>query len=292
MDNLVEMRSLGKRYAKFALEGLDLTVEAGTVVGLVGSNGAGKTTALKALLGLVYPDSGIVRLLGADPAGAAGARAREQVGVVLDSCTLPGDLRVAEAGSMGRIMFGSWSDQRFRQLAGAFGLDPRKRVKELSRGMGMKLSLAMALAHDPQLLVLDEATAGLDPLARDEVLDLLRCFMEQPGRGILMASHITSDLEKLADYVVCLDQGRVAFSCPKDDICDGAGIARLGEDRLRSVTQAAALEPGSLRVLRQAYGCELLVPDRLAFARAFPDIPVERATIEAYMALMLKGETL
>lgn len=140
-------------------------------------------------------------------------------------------------------------------------------------------------------IVLDEATAGLDPIARDEVLDLLRDFMAEGDRGILMSTHITSDLEKIADEVVCVDAGRIVFTAPKDAITDEAGVARCRAADVTAILDAGFFAPGEARILRHDYGCDVLAPDRFAFARAFPDIPVDKATIEDYMTLTLKGES-
>lgn len=297
MNYLIRVDDLEKRYGDFALQGVSLAVEPGSVVGFVGSNGAGKTTTLKAILGLIVPDGGVIELLG-EPVASPGARARAQVldavkariGVVFDTCAFPATCRVADVGAIGRAAYPTWSRRRFEELCAAFALAPKKTVKELSRGMGMKLTLAFALAHDPELLVLDEATAGLDPLARDEVLDILRDFMAEGDRGILMSTHITSDLEKIADEVVCIDEGRPVFALPKDAICDEAGVARCRASELDVVLGSGVLEPGQARVLRHDYGVDVLVPDRFAFARALPQVPVDKASIEDYMTLVLKGE--
>ena len=155
--------------------------------------------------------------------------------------------------------------------------------------MGMKLSLACALTHDPQVLILDEATAGLDPMARDEALDRLRDFVAEPGRAILMSSHITSDLERIADRIVCIDVGRVVFDLPKDVITDETGIARCRVADFERVAASGVVPERELRYLRHDYGIDVLVPDRFAFAETFPDIPCDRMTIDDYMALTLKG---
>ncbi len=154
----------------------------------------------------------------------------------------------------------------------------------------MKLTLAFALAHGPELLVLDEATAGLDPMARDEVLDILRAFMNQPTHGILLSTHITSDLEKIADRVTCIDEGRIVFDLPKEAISDEAGVAHLRDGQLEAVRESNIIPMDQIRMIRGSYGTDLLIPDRFAFARAFPDLIVEAATIEDYMTLTLKGE--
>ncbi len=297
MEQLIRAKGLAKRYDGFALEGIDLEVPAGSVVGLIGSNGAGKTTTLKAILGMTAPDAGTVELLGCDPrtSGAQLIAVKQRIGVVLDACAFPVTMRVRDVGTLGRAAYPRWDQDCFEQLCERFELAPKKAVKGLSRGMGMKLTLAFALAHRPDLLVLDEATAGLDPLAREEVLDLLRRFMEEPGHAVLMSTHITTDLEKIADEVACIDEGRLVFRAPKDAICDEAGIARCRTadlQRIEELVASGALAEGRLRALRRGLATDVLVPDRFAFARALPDVPVDRASIEDYMTLALKGEAL
>lgn len=291
MENLIEARGLTKRYEGFALDGLDLVVPAGTVVGFVGSNGAGKTTTLKLLLGLLRADGGSVSLFDDVVDGDVSAAMKQRIGVVLDTCSFPQESTVRDVDAIGRSAYQAWDAPLFSQLCERFELAPKKKVKELSRGMGMKLSLAFALAHHPQLLILDEATAGLDPLARDEVLDLLRDFMGFDDHGILMSTHITTDLERIADEVVCIDEGRKVFELPKEAICDEAGVVRCRAADVETLAESGFFAPGEMRALAHAYGTDVLVPDRFAFAKAFPEIAVDKASIEDYMALMLKGET-
>ena len=289
---LIEARGLTKHYDGFSLEGVDLAVNEGEVVGFVGQNGAGKSTTIKALLGLIRVDGGEGSVLGTpsdDLTRASGAATKERVGVVFDTVSLPGHLRVADVGRIYASAFASWDAHRFSQLTRDLGLDPKKAVKDLSRGMGMKLSLACALAHDPQVLILDEATAGLDPMARDEALERLRDFVAQPGHAILMSSHITSDLERIADRIVCIDAGRIVFDLEKDAITDSAGVARCRVADLERIASSGMVPDSELRYLRHDYGIDVLVPDRFAFAESFPDIPCDRMTIDDYMALTLKG---
>ena len=293
MTNLIDIENLGKRYGDFVLTGVNLAVEPGTVVGFIGSNGAGKTTTLKAALGLIAPDEGTVRLFGqaVTPGSSALDDLKSRIGVVLDTCAFPSTCRVGDIASIGRVAYATWDDARWNELTALFQLAPKKKVADLSRGMGMKLSLAFALAHHPELLVLDEATAGLDPIARDEVLDILRDFMATGERGILMSTHITSDLEKIADTVACIDGGRMVFTKPKDVITDEAGVARCRAAEVEALLASDLFAPGALRVMRHDYGVDVLVPDRFAAARALPDLVVDKATIEDYMTLMLKGES-
>lgn len=289
---LIEARGLTKHYDGFSLEGVDLAVNEGEVVGFVGQNGAGKSTTIKALLGLIRVDGGEGSVLGTpsdELTRASGAATKERVGVVFDTVSLPGHLRVADVGRIYASAFASWDAHRFSQLTRDLGLDPKKAVKDLSRGMGMKLSLACALAHDPQVLILDEATAGLDPMARNEALERLRDFVAQPGHAILMSSHITSDLERIADRVVCIDAGRIVFDLEKDAITDSAGVARCRVADLERIASSGMVPDSELRYLRHDYGIDVLVPDRFAFAEMFPDIPCDHMTIDDYMSLTLKG---
>lgn len=289
---LIEARGLTKHYDGFSLEGVDLAVNEGEVVGFVGQNGAGKSTTIKALLGLIRVDGGEGSVLGTpsdELTRASGAATKERVGVVFDTVSLPGHLRVADVGRIYASAFASWDAHRFSQLTRDLGLDPKKAVKDLSRGMGMKLSLACALAHNPQVLILDEATAGLDPIARDEALERLRDFVAQPGHAILMSSHITSDLERIADRIVCIDAGRIVFDLEKDAITDSAGVARCRVADLERIASSGMVPDSELRYLRHDYGIDVLVPDRFAFAEMFPDIPCDRMTIDDYMSLTLKG---
>lgn len=289
MDKVLKVEGLAKRYRDFALEDVTFSVEPGTVVGFVGENGAGKTTTIKAILGLIGVDAGTVELLGQPvaPSSRNLGEIKQRVGVVFDTCSFPVDSTVSDVASIGKAAYRRWDAPAFSAYVRAFGIDGRKRVKELSRGMGMKLSLAFALAHDSDALILDEATAGLDPLARDEALDILREFMAGGERGILLSSHITSDLEKIADEVVCIHGGRIAFDVPKEEICDFAGIARCRTREFDRIARDSAA--GAVRFARREYGIDVLVADRYAFAAAYPDIVVEGASIDGYLALMLKG---
>ena len=286
MSNLIEGVNLTKRYDGFTLDRVNIAVPAGYVVGLVGSNGAGKTTTIKALLGLVRLDEGTARAFGGD---LEGARWKNRIGVVFDACGFVPAMRVGDVARIGEAAYASWDDAEFSRMIDALGIAPQKAVKDLSRGMGMKLSLAFALAHHPDLLVLDEPTAGLDPIARDEALEHLRAFMDDEGHGILISSHITTDLEKIADTIVCIDGGRVVFCEAKDDICDRAGIARCTEGQLEALQAGGFAAQGGLTFLRRDYQIDVLVPDRYAFARAYPEIPCDPATIDDYLLLMLKG---
>lgn len=296
MADLINARGITKSYnGTAALNEVSLSVPSGCVTGFIGVNGAGKTTTIRALMGLMELDAGTVVVFG-EPFGpnaddATARRLKERIGVVFDTCPFIGDLPVKTAGTLMKASYPAWRQGRFEDLLDRFGLDPKKKIKDLSRGMGMKLQLACALAHDPDLLILDEATAGLDPMARDEILDLLRDFMTDDNRGILISSHITTDLEKIADRIVCIDQGRIAFDLEKDEITDLAGVARCRSAEFESVLASGMFESGELKWMRQPMSIDVLVPDRFVFAKRFPNIACDRATIDDYMQLTLKGES-
>lgn len=287
MENLLEVHKLSKHYKDFTLSNLSLNVPSGSVVGFIGANGAGKTTVIKSILGLIRFDSGEIKILGENP-GNAGIH--QLLGVVFDKCSFNDWYTVQDIEKIMAVAYKNFDPVVFNEYLTKFGLSKRKRVKKLSRGMGMKLSLACALSHNPELLILDEATAGLDPLAREEVLDILRDFVAQEGHGILMSSHITSDLENIADYIVCIDAGRAVFSMEKDAITDRAGLAQCREAEFDNLIQSNFFAPGTMRFMQNKYGISVLVLDRFEFTRNFPKIPLERVNIDQYLQIILKGE--
>ena len=290
MQNLLELKGASRRVSdRFSLRDVTLTVEPGQIVGFVGANGAGKTTTIRAALGLIKLDTGKVHLFGqhcdADAPDEQQRRTRSRIGLVLDTCPFPSTLKVAEVEALVSPAYPTWSHETFAGLIDRLGLEAKAKVKDLSRGMGMKLQLACALSHKAELLVLDEATAGLDPMAREELLDELLSFVADGQRSILFSSHITSDLERAADRVVCIDHGAIVFDLPREDITDRAGIAHC--------TQAQAAElmacVEGARAAHHAYSVDVLVPNRREALEAFPEIPCDRATIDDYLRLTLKG---
>lgn len=265
MQKLLELKDISRRVSdRFSLRDVTLAVEPGQIVGFVGANGAGKTTTIRAALGLIKLDAGEVHLFGqhcgADVPGEAQRCLRTRVGLVLDTCPFPSTLKVAEVEALVSPAYPTWSHGTFANLISRFSLDPKTKVKDLSRGMGMKLQLACALSHNAELLVLDEATAGLDPMAREELLDELLAFVADSQHSVLLSSHITSDLDR-------------------------AGIAHC--------TQAQAAElmacVEGARAAHHAYSVDVLVPNRRETLEAFPEIPCDRATIDDYLRLTLKG---
>ncbi|RHR06692.1 ABC transporter ATP-binding protein [Pseudoflavonifractor sp. AF19-9AC] len=284
MTNSIEIQGLNKSYPDFALRNINLTMPGGAIMGLIGENGAGKTTLMKCILNLVRRDSGTITLMGHDNIKEE-RLAKAEIGVVLDECFFHDTLRPKDVGAILAPAFrDSWDGALYRDYLDKFQLPQGKLIKEFSRGMKMKLSLAAALAHRPKLLLLDEATAGLDPVVRDEILDEFLSFICDEEHSILISSHITSDLEKVADYITYLHQGQIVLSDAKDTILDSYG--RVG----CTAAQLETIDPADLvRVRRGSFGCEALVSDRKTFHRSYPSLMVDPIALEDIMLFIGKG---
>ena len=256
--------------------GLELPEGTPYVLMVVGVNGAGKTTLLKILCGVNRADDGTVDLLGGSPADAA---TRAKIGVVFEDAFFYGSFNAAQVARSLAGMYGAqWNADSFSAYLRRFGLDAGKKLKEYSRGMRLKLSLAAALAHDPELLVLDEATAGLDPVVRGELLDLFLEFIQDERHSIVMSSHITADLEQIADSIAYLHNGQLLFQENKDDLLQEYGVLHCGEDVLTSL-------PAGLVVFtrRGAYGCESLVRERRTVQELLPEAVCDAARLDDIM---------
>lgn len=236
--NAIEIRGLCKRRGSFCMERLDFAVPSGCILGLVGENGAGKTTLIRLILNMLKPDAGSVRVLGGDPARTA---IRQDIGVVLDTAGIPDCLSAAQLGSILKHIYQNWDEQAYAHHLERLALPSQKSFKEFSRGMKMKLSIAAALSHHPKLLVLDEATSGLDPVVRDEVLEMLNEFTRGEDRSVLMSSHIVSDLEKACDYIAFLHHGRLLLCEEKDRLLEDYAILHCTAEALSALDAGAVL---------------------------------------------------
>ena len=279
MTPILQIDSLCKSYEDFSLQNISFTLPRGCIMGLVGQNGAGKSTTLKAILGLVRPDSGSVKLFGQELRENEG-QIKEQIGVVFDSMNLPELLRGKDVGKVLGPLYQSWDQTAFNGYLERFSLPKNKLIKDYSRGMKMKVAIAAALSHGAKLLLLDEATGGLDPIVRDEILDILLEFMQDPTHGILFSSHITGDLEKIADYVTFIHEGQVRFSQPKDELLDSYAVVKCSPQQLASIDPAALIS-----VRSHQYGTEALVRRDAVWA----DAVAERPTIEDMMLFIARG---
>lgn len=222
--NAIEFNHVNKSFGSFAIEDLNLTVPTGTICGLVGENGAGKSTSIKLLLNALRPDSGTIQVLGTDTCDPAYVAVKNDIGVVLDDAWFPETITAKQVGSIMADTYINWDSALYESYLTRFSLPRDKKFKDFSRGMRMKLSIAVALSHDPKLLVLDEATAGLDPIVRDEVVELFNEFTREETHSILISSHILSDLEKLCDYIAFIHEGRLLFCEEKDRLLEEYAI--------------------------------------------------------------------
>lgn len=280
MENALEIKGLCKQYEGFALENVSFTLPRGAVMGFIGENGAGKTTTIKSILHLIHRDAGEIRVLGLDNEKDERA-VKERIGVVLEDGCFLNTMNARQVDTLMRKAYKSWQSAQFFGFMKRFGIDERKKIKDYSKGMRMKISIAAALSHGAELLIMDEPTSGLDPVVRDEVLDLFYDFMQDESHAILLSSHITSDLDKIADYITFIHQGRIVLSEPRDALLDTYGVLRCTADQL------ASLDPAAVRAKRvSTFGCEALVRR----GGVPQNWPVEPVNIEQIMLFLTRGE--
>lgn len=282
MTNALTISDVSKTYPGFTLDHVSFVVPEGTIVGLIGENGAGKSTILGAALGLIGTESGTISVLGSETFDNA---TKEQVGVVFDGSNYPDVLSPRAIGRILAKIYQRWDNAYYEQMLTRFGLPKDKKLRQYSKGMKMKFAITAAMAHRPKLLVLDEATSGLDPVVRDDILDMLLDFVQEEDHSVLVSSHITSDLEKIADHIVFLHGGRIAFSKPKDALIENYGIIQCG------AAQFDALDKDDIvRFRRMDYEWQVLVADRAAAERKYPKAMITPATIDEIMLMFVKGE--
>lgn len=283
-DDALKITGLCKSYGDFSLKDINLAVPEGTVVGLVGENGAGKTTTIKASLDLIKKDSGKVSFFGKemsdDPLGI-----RSDIGVVFDSLHFSYGLNIEKIEKICSAVYDNWDKKVFEEYIEKFSLPEKKIIMEFSTGMKMKLNLAIGLSHNAKLLIMDEPTSGLDPVVRDDILEIFLEFMQEEKHSILLSSHITSDLEKIADYIAFIHDGRVIFCMPKNTLLYEYGIIRCSRDDFERVS------PEDKKVWRiEDYQCSILVDDRKRAAERYPNMVIDSPSIDEIMLLYVKGE--
>ena len=277
--NAIELKGLTKTYKTFQLGPIDLTLPMGTIMGLVGENGAGKSTTLKAILDLVKPSAGEITLMGQSIPDAYPAL-KEEIGVVLDALPFPGYLNARELGNCMAAAFQNWDSEVYAGYLARLNLPEGQKIKEYSRGMTMKLALAAALSHHAKLLILDEATSGLDPMVRQEILDILYDFCDE-DHAILISSHIVSDLEKICDYIAFLHEGKLLLVDEKDKLLEQYGLLKCSEEQLDELAEGTVL---SSRVYN--YGAEALVRRDLVPA----GLTVDRITLEELIVALARRD--
>lgn len=284
MGSALEIHELTKKYEDFTLDHISFQVPSGSIVGLIGENGAGKTSTINAVLGLIKKDSGEIEILG-ENADNLSSPVKEEIGVVFDGSNFSEELTPVKLNKVLREVYSSWDQALFSKLLDQMEVPLSKKIKTFSKGMKMKLSIAVALAHHPKLLILDEATSGLDPVMRDDILDIFLDFVQDEEHSILVSSHITSDLEKVADYIVFIHKGKIIFSKSKDELLENYGIIKCGREQFEALD-----EEDQITYRRLDYEWQVLTADRNRAQKKYPKARVIPATIDEIMLLYVKGE--
>jgi len=286
MEHILELRQVSKAIPKsdFALENVTFSLPYGAIMGFVGENGAGKTTTIGCILNTIQKDSGTVKLFGQEMSDAD-TSLRERIGVVYDGDNFP---PYWTAEQLSRVMAGlytRWDNSLFQKYLADFHLPETQKIKHYSKGMTMQLAIAAALAHHPELLILDEATSGLDPIMRDEMLDVFLEFVQDETHSILLSSHITSDLEKVADYITFIHNGKLILTASKNDLAYHYAVMRCKE------SQFLALDTKDILAYRKRdFQIDVLISDGKAAQRKYKDVVIDQTSVDEIMLLLVKGE--
>ena len=286
MNSTLILKNVNKKYEKsnFAIKDISFSVPEGSIVGFIGENGAGKSTTMNCILNVIRRDSGTIEIFGREMTDED-IDIRENIGVVYDSNNFPEYLTAKQLSDiLGRI-YSKWDDFCFEQFLRRFGLPESQKIKSYSRGMSMKLAIAVALSHDSKLLILDEATSGLDPIMRDEILDVLLEFVKQENHSILLSSHITSDLEKIADYIVFIHNGEIILNKTKDELIYEYGVIRCSENDFHNI-----LSEDILSSMKKDYQIDVLIKNRKLIEKKYKNLIVDSVSLDEIMLLLVKGE--
>jgi len=285
MAPILEVKNLNKSFGDFFLNEVSFTLDRGYIMGFIGPNGAGKSTTIKLIMNLLKKDSGEIRIFGMDHLKKE-REIKERIGFVYDENCFYEELTVSEMKRVVSAFYKNWDDSQFCKYLKEFNLPAKKKIKQLSKGMKMKFALAIALSHQAELLIMDEPTSGLDPVVRNELLDILAWIIQDENKGILFSTHITSDLEKIADYITLIDKGRIILSRTKDELLDNYGIIKGGRDVLTS-----GLEKNVIGIRESKFGFEALVDDRRKADKIFKgQILIEKPSLEEIMLYYTRGK--
>jgi ABC-2 type transport system ATP-binding protein len=285
MENIIEIKNLKKKYDdKFELGEIDITIPKGVIVGLIGENGAGKTTLIKLMLNIIKSDNGEIKIFGKDNKRKE-KEIKEDIGVVLDNMFFPELLNAKDINNSMKDIYKNWDSKLYFSYLKEFDLPDNKSLKSMSKGMRKKLEIATALAHKPKLLILDEPTSGLDPVIRNEVLDIFQKFIEDEEHGVLLSTHITSDLEHIADEIIFIDKGKKVLQKSRDEIIDNYGILKCDIDYFSNIDKKDIIT-----YKKTKYAYEILVDDKEKTSKKYPSCVIDKITLEDLMVLVIKGE--
>lgn len=285
MEYCLEIKNLNKQYTNFQLKDINFNLHKGTIMGFIGENGAGKTTTIKSILNLINIDSGGIQFEGKDITRDMSQQQKEAIGVVLDECCFHDVLRVKDIQKIMKNMYKNWDTAMFQSYIEQFKIPGNKTIKEFSKGTKMKLNLAVALAHKPKLLILDEATSGLDPVIRNQILDVFLDFIQDEDHTILLSSHITTDLERICDYITFIHEGQIVFSQAKDEILENYGIVRCTNSNATIYDSSYIIS-----MKKTQFNSSILIKNKGRFLRQYPNSIIEPITLEEIMLFYKGGE--
>lgn len=285
MKNVIEIKNLVKNYnTKFELNIPKLDIPSGMIIGLIGENGAGKTTLIKSMLNIIKPASGQIKIFNKDYVKDE-QTIKDDIGVVLDNSFFPEILSIKDINSIMKDVYSTYDEELFIKYLKDFGLDKNQVIKTLSKGMKKKLEIACALAHKPKLLILDEPTSGLDPVVRNEVLDIFLNFIKDEEHTILLSTHITSDLEHIADRIVFIDNGKLLLDESRDEIIDEYGILKCDIDSFDKISKEDII-----KYKKNKYEYQILIKDVSKLKKKYNKFVIDKITLEDLMVLYIKGE--
>ena len=284
MENILEVKNLCKKYKGFELQNVNITLPKGMIMGFIGENGAGKTTTIKAILDIIKNYTGEIKIFGLDNK-KDDKKIKENVGVVLDDMFFPEILTPNDINSIMKDIYKNWDSKLYLKYLTDFSLPRNKAIKTLSKGMRKKLEIATAISHHPQLLILDEPTAGLDPVARNEVIDLFQSFIQNEECSIFLSSHITTDLEHIADYITFINNGNIILSKTREELLEDYGIVKCSKEEFEKIDKKDFIQ-----YKKSKYEYEVLVENRKIFSKKYAINTIDKITLEELMVLMIKGE--
>lgn len=284
MNNSLEVKNLCKKYNEFELKNINLKLPKGMIMGLIGENGAGKTTTIKSILNLINIDNGEIKIFGLNIKENE-KKIKEDIGVVLDDAFFSEYLNPADINKIMRKIYENWDEKLYYKYLEDFKLPKNKISKEFSSGMKMKLKIAVALSHHPKLLILDEPTSGLDPVARSEILDIFQDFIQNEENSIFVSSHITSDLEHIADYITFINNGEIVLSKTRDELLEKYGIVKCSKLEFEKIDKNDYVK---FKVNRYEY--DVLVEDKVKFKRKYEFKIIDKPTLDDIMLIYIKGD--
>lgn len=284
MNNTLCIKGLTKTFDNFKLNNINMVIPKGSIMGLIGENGAGKTTLIKCILNLIKKDNGNINVLDFDIDNSDGIY-KEYIGVVFDECLFNEIYNSKDINKIFKGIYKNWNESEFFSYIKKFNIDEKKKIKEYSKGMKMKLSIAVALSHNAKFLILDEAMSGIDPIVRNEILDIFMDFIQNDENSILISSHITSDLEKICDYITFIHNGEIFASRNKDLFIEEYGILKCGNDEFQNIDKEDILS-----IRKNNFNVEILVDKKYKMKNKYKNFIIDNVTLEDIMMFVIKGE--